>query len=114
MSKGQGMSNIYIFAMVAIPMIAIVFTVVVKEFSIPFIMCMFVTCIGFMALVNNISQNDNGITSLSKELPSCKMIEENVYNGSFSENVNRLSCNGVIKNIPVSDYNSAMALSKDK
>ncbi|EPN9163532.1 hypothetical protein ACT4EA_004806 [Escherichia coli] len=38
----------------------------------------------------------------------CKLMEENSHNGSFSENVNKIECKGVIKNIPVSTYHKAL------
>lgn len=53
------------------------------------------------------SYNDDDISD-GRMLTQCKMIEQNAYNGSFSENVNKVECNGIIKNIPVSSYNKAM------
>ncbi|MGX2015063.1 hypothetical protein [Providencia huashanensis] len=38
----------------------------------------------------------------------CKLIEGNIDNGFFSSNTNRLSCNGSILNVTVSDYDKAI------
>lgn len=38
----------------------------------------------------------------------CKLIEGNVDNGFFSSNTNKLSCDGSIINVTVSDYNEAI------
>lgn len=38
----------------------------------------------------------------------CKLIETNISNGFLSSNTNRLDCNGVIENVNVDDYNSAI------
>ncbi|WP_241576734.1 hypothetical protein [Rosenbergiella collisarenosi] len=46
----------------------------------------------------------------ARALSKCKLIEENIPHGYFSSNTNRLNCNGVIKNIPTSDYNQSMEL----
>lgn len=48
--------------------------------------------------------NDEDIKA-GEVLSACKIIEENAYNGTFNENVNKINCDGVIKNIPVSTYN---------
>lgn len=53
------------------------------------------------------SYDDDDISD-GRVLSQCKMIEQNAYNGSFSENVNKIECNGIIKNIPVSSYNKAL------
>lgn len=47
--------------------------------------------------------NDEDV-KYGEKLSSCKMIEENAFNGSFNENVNKIDCDGVITNIPVSTY----------
>lgn len=33
------------------------------------------------------------------------IVEKNAYNGLFSDNVNKIDCDGIIKNIPVNTYN---------
>ncbi|HII1895570.1 TPA: hypothetical protein ACYZV4_004552 [Escherichia coli] len=48
--------------------------------------------------------NDEDIKA-GEVLSACKIVEENAYNGTFNENVNKINCDGVIKNIPVSTYN---------
>lgn len=44
----------------------------------------------------------------------CKLLEENSYNGTFSENVNKIECKGLIKNIPISTYNKAIYAYKQR
>ncbi|EAN4970966.1 hypothetical protein EH030_20710 [Salmonella enterica] len=44
----------------------------------------------------------------------CKLLEENSYNGTFSENVNKIECKGLIKNIPISSYNKAIYAYKQR
>ena len=46
------------------------------------------------------------------DISQCKLLEENNYNGIFSENTNKLDCNGVIKNVPISEYDKAINLPK--
>ena len=53
------------------------------------------------------SYDDDDISD-GRVLTQCKMIEVNAYNGQFSENVNKIECSGIIKNIPVSSYNKAI------
>ncbi|HDP7352212.1 TPA: hypothetical protein P6484_004300 [Escherichia coli] len=48
--------------------------------------------------------NDNDIIQ-GKALTQCRLVEENAPHGAFSEAVNKVNCGGVIKNIPVSDFN---------
>lgn len=48
--------------------------------------------------------NDNDIIQ-GKALTQCRLVEENALPGAFSEAVNKVNCDGVIKNIPVSDFN---------
>lgn len=48
--------------------------------------------------------NDEDIKA-GEALSACKIVEENAYNGAFNDNVNKIDCDGVIKNIPVSTYN---------
>lgn len=51
--------------------------------------------------------NDEDIKA-GEALSACKIIEENAYNGAFNDNVNKIDCDGVIKNIPVNTYNKLM------
>ncbi|MCY0603658.1 hypothetical protein [Klebsiella pneumoniae] len=51
---------------------------------------------------------NNDDIKAGKELSACKIVEENAYNGTFNDNVNKIDCDGVIKNIPVSTYNKLM------
>lgn len=44
----------------------------------------------------------------------CTLLEENSYNGTFSENVNKIECKGLIKNIPISSYNKAIYAYKQR
>lgn len=48
----------------------------------------------------------------AKEIKNCKMIEENIDTGFFQENTNKLNCDGVIKNIAVSEYDHLMSIAK--
>ena len=48
------------------------------------------------------------IIKVCESLPACKIVEENAYNGLFSDNVNKIDCDGIIKNIPVNTYNKLM------
>lgn len=41
-------------------------------------------------------------------LTQCKLIEINIDNGFFSDNTNKLMCNGVIENVSTNYYNSAV------
>jgi len=52
--------------------------------------------------------------SNAKMIANCKLKEENVPHGLFVQNTNKLDCNGVIKNIPVSDYDKAIEMSKNQ
>lgn len=38
----------------------------------------------------------------------CTLLEENVDNGFFSNDTNRLNCGGVIMNVETTDYNKAI------
>ena len=51
--------------------------------------------------------NDEDIKA-GEALDACKIVEENAYNGLFSDNVNKIDCDGIIKNIPVNTYNKLM------
>ncbi|EOL0290252.1 hypothetical protein RS217_RS21540 [Escherichia coli] len=51
--------------------------------------------------------NDEDIKA-GEALAACKIVEENAYNGLFSDNVNKIDCDGIIKNIPVNTYNKLM------
>ncbi|HGB0585176.1 TPA: hypothetical protein ACIT3H_004260 [Salmonella enterica subsp. enterica serovar Virchow] len=51
--------------------------------------------------------NDEDIKA-GEALAACKIVEENAYNGLFSDNVNKIDCDGIIKNIPVNAYNKLM------
>lgn len=51
--------------------------------------------------------NDEDIKA-GEALSACKIVEENAYNGLFSDNVNKIDCDGIIKNIPVNTYNKLM------
>lgn len=53
------------------------------------------------------SYNDEDVSN-GLNWSKCKIIEENAFNGSFSENVNKLSCDGMVKNIPVSIYQKSL------
>lgn len=97
-----------------ITLLGVAYLTFIKGFPVSFGFCIFFAVFGLMMLFGKFYRDDEQITALSKELPSCRMIEENVDTGSFSENVNKLNCNGVIRNIPVSDYQNAMAVLKDK
>lgn len=58
--------------------------------------------------------NDEDIKA-GEVLSACKIVEENAYNGAFNDNVNKIDCDGVIKNIPVNTYNKLMyAYNKNK
>jgi len=50
----------------------------------------------------------------AKKIASCKLIEENINNGFFQSNTNKLDCDGVIRNIPVSEYDTLMEKLKGK
>lgn len=49
-----------------------------------------------------------------EKLSSCRMIEENAFNGSLNENVNKIDCDGVITNIPVSTYQKMIYAYQEK
>ncbi|WP_064576016.1 hypothetical protein [Hafnia paralvei] len=53
------------------------------------------------------SYNDEDVSNGSN-WSKCKIVEENAFNGSFSENVNKLNCNGTVKNISVSTYQKSL------
>jgi len=55
-------------------------------------------------------KNNNKTLSEAKKIASCKLIEENINNGLFQENTNKLDCNGVIKNIPVGKYDEYISI----
>lgn len=62
---------------------------------------------GVMLTIIAPSYDDNDIKN-GEIWSQCKILEENAYNGTFSDNVNKLECHGIIKNIPVSHYNKAI------
>lgn len=53
------------------------------------------------------SYNDDDVSN-GLSWSKCKLIEENAFNGSFSENVNKLDCDGRIINIPISVYRKSI------
>jgi hypothetical protein len=53
------------------------------------------------------SYNDDDVSN-GLSWSKCKLIEENAFNGSFSENVNKLDCDGRIINIPISVYRQSI------
>lgn len=45
---------------------------------------------------------------------NCVLIEENIDNGFFSKNTNKLQCGETLKNVTVNDYNNAIDAYKKK
>ena len=60
-----------------------------------------------------IEVNKKNITLGKEYLTQCKLIENNIYNGLFSVNTNKIECNGVIDNVNMDDYNTAVSAYKN-
>ncbi len=72
--------------------------------------------VGFAMMLTLIivpSYNDQDVSN-GLNWSKCKIIEENAFHGSFSENVNKLSCNGMVKNIPISIYQKSLYAFKEQ
>ncbi|EDW1524478.1 hypothetical protein LJM46_004682 [Escherichia coli] len=46
--------------------------------------------------------------ALYNQIKDCKLLEVAHYNGFWEAKTNKLDCNGVIYNVPTSDYDNAM------
>lgn len=110
------MDNIIIFLILISWIVLIVFVYRILNKGHPVDKVFFIVVIIFSLLVMFGKRyiHDEKVTALNRELPSCKLIEENVYDGIFYGYVNKVNCNGVTKNIAVSDYQKVMAILKDK
>lgn len=59
-------------------------------------------------------QSETELKSLGfKYSKECKLIETNIDNGLFSANTNKIECNGVIDNVNMDDYNTAISAYQD-
>lgn len=58
----------------------------------------------YLYVFNGSQDNDQDYHALYKD---CKLLEANHYNGFFSNNTNKLECDGVIYNVDTNAYNEA-------
>ncbi|EAV3113579.1 hypothetical protein LBA84_004579 [Salmonella enterica] len=52
--------------------------------------------------------NSNNNDEIYNQFKDCKLLEVAHYNGFWESKTNKLDCNGVIYNVPTSDYDNAM------
>jgi len=78
------------------------------------ILFIFLICYSFFSVLQTYFNENIPSEAEAKYITSCKMVEENIYHGVFSSNTNKLDCNGVIKNISVSDYQLAVEVMSKK
>uniref|UniRef100_UPI002B05784C hypothetical protein n=1 Tax=Providencia alcalifaciens TaxID=126385 RepID=UPI002B05784C len=61
------------------------------------------------SFVSSMYQFKNNIKLGHYYSTQCKPIETNIDNGLFSANTNMIECNGVINNVNMDDYNTAVS-----
>lgn len=66
-----------------------------------------------LVLVAVPTYNDEDI-KMGARWNKCELLETNKFNGSFSENVNVIKCDGIVENIPITVYNQFTKLALEK